>query len=59
MDSIGNDKIVINPVVKAGEFVCDTPDNIYFGMKHIERWIETAQDNGQVLKVVAYFIPKI
>lgn len=59
MEATGNTKTVINPIVKAGEFLADTPEHYYWTLQHLERFREVADDNNQVLKIVAYYIPKI
>lgn len=44
---------------QAGAFICDTSENLYYGIKHIEQWAEIAQDNRQVLEVVAFYKPLV
>jgi len=44
--------------VKAGEFICDTPEHLYWAEQHIKRYFEIAEENKQVLKVIVIYIPK-
>jgi len=44
--------------VKADTFVCDTPENFYFAIKHLERFKEIADDNEMLLKITATYLPK-
>lgn len=58
MDAIGG-KIAIEPMTRAGQFTCDTSENIRMGYGHIKRWIEIAHANGMELRVIADFVPKV
>ena len=59
MDAIGDTRISIKPAVPAGEFLADTPEHYYWTIQHLERFLEVAEENGMVLKIVAYYVPKV
>lgn len=60
MDTLGNQgKLELDPKTLAGRFVCDTPENLYWCSKHLERYFSIAQDNNQVMQVICYYIPRI
>jgi len=50
---------VIDTEKKAGVFVCDSTENFYWCIKHLERFKEIADDNQQMLKITAVYLPKI
>jgi len=59
MEATGDTRIQIEPKTRAGRFICDTQEHFYWMQKHLERYKEVADDNGQVLEVIANYIPKV